>query len=287
MSSVNKESLAIITDSAADLTHEMIDHYNIGVVDLSVTIGGETFYGNDGIASADLLRRMEENKEMAKTSMPSVGAFKEAYTKALAKAEKVLSIHISPSLSGTYNAALMAAKDFEGKVEVFDSATLSMSEGFQALEAARLHKEGFKLPEIIERIKIIRATVHQLAGFDTVEYLVKGGRIGKASGIAGSMLNLKPSIEVNEQGEFVQAMKSRGNKGVLKDTMKWVRSHMAGHTKGVFAVGFAFDRERAEAIAEAIDEQYEAVGGVLIYEAGPVISTHTGPGWGVAFYPCA
>lgn len=287
MSEVTKENLAIITDSAADLTDEMIAHYGIDVIDLSVTIGGETYYGNHGIESADLLKRMEENHELAQTSMPSIGAFKEAYQRALEKADKVLSIHISPSLSGTYNAALMAAKDFEGKVEVFDSRTLSMSQGFQALEAARLHKEGFKLPEILKRIKVIRNTVHQLAGFDSLEYLVKGGRIGRASSLVGSMLNLKPSIEVSENGEFVACMKSRGNKGVVKDTMKWIHDRIGEHRRGVFAVGFAFNRERAEALARAIEEQFEPVGGVLIYEAGPVISTHTGPGWGVAFYPCA
>ena len=287
MSEITKDSLAIITDSAADLTDEMIAHYAIDVVDLSVTVGGETFFGNHGIESQELLKRMEENHELPKTSMPSVGAFKAAYERALEKAEKVLSIHISPSLSGTYNAALMAAKDFAGRVEVFDSRTLSMSQGFQALEAARLYKEGLKLPEILEHIKVIRNTVHQLAGFDSLEYLVKGGRIGRASSLMGAMLNLKPSIEVNENGEFIACMKSRGNKGAVKDTVKWIRDRIGNHMRGVFAVGFAFNRDRAESLADAIRENFEPVGGVLIYEAGPVISTHTGPGWGVAFYPCA
>lgn len=285
MSSTQHE-LAIITDSAADLTDDMIERYDIGVVDLSVTIGGETFFGNHGIESADLLKRMEENHEIAKTSMPSVGASKQAYECALEKAEKVLSIHISPSLSGTYNAALMAAKEFGDRVVVFDSRTLSMSQGFQAIEAAVLRAQGCTFHDILEKIKTLRENVHQLAGFDTLEYLVKGGRIGRAQSLIGSLLNLKPSIEVDTNGEFIACMKSRGNKGAVKDTIKWIKSRMKGHTKGVFAVGFAFNRDRAEAIAREIKEHFEVAGEVLIYEAGPIISTHTGPGWGVAFYPC-
>lgn len=287
MSESKQDSLAVITDSAADLTNEMIAHYGIGVVDLSVTIGGETFYGNNGIPAADLLARMEQNHELAQTSMPSIGAFQEAYKKALETSDKVLSIHVSPSLSGTYNAALMAAKDFDGKVEVFDSQKLSMSEGFQVLEAARMNREGHTLSAILERLAIIRATIFQLTGFDSLDYLVKGGRIGKASSLVGAMLNLKPSITVNKQGEFVPVMKSRGNKGAVKDTIKWIKENMGKHRRGVFAVGFAFNRDRAETLAAAIEEHFDAVGGVLIYEAGPVISTHTGPGWGVTFYPCA
>lgn len=279
-----RRSVAIVSDSACDIPRALLDALDIKVVDLSFSIGGEKYYGNDALPSMELLKLMEESGELAKTAMPSVGQFIEAYTEALKTADEVVSIHVSHALSGTIESALQAAEKFEGKVHVFDSLALSMSEGLLVMEAARLALAGKTVNAIQSALEPIRARMHQITGFDSIEYLLKGGRIGRAAALVGNILHLKPSITVDRSGAFQPVMNSRGDKGAVRDTIKWIKKQLGDKKQAVFAVGYAFNRERAEALASEIKAHFEPVGDLLIYEAGPVISTHTGPGWGVSFY---
>lgn len=276
--------VVVLTDSASDIPQHILEELEIKVVELSFSIGGETFVGNDALPSAELLRRMHESGELAKTSMPSVGQFVEAYTQALETADEVLSIHVSHALSGTMESALAAAEKFDGRVHVFDSLALSMSEGLLVMEAARLALEGKTISEIITGLEPVRARMQQITGFDSIEYLLKGGRIGRAAGFVGNILHLKPSVTVDRNGAFLPVMNSRGDKGAVRDTIKWIKKQLGDKRRAVFAVGYAFNRDRALAIAAEIKTHFEPVGEFMLYEAGPIISTHTGPGWGVSFY---
>lgn len=280
---VRDHKVIILTDSAADVPPEMIADLGIEVVDLSVTIGGKTYVGNE-ITPEELLRQMQTSGEIAKTSLPAPGVFIKAYEAALEKADTVISVHVSSKLSGTYNAACQAAKDFGDRIHVFDSKALSMSEGLQVVEAARLAKTGATADEVMRKLEWVRHNVRQLTGFDSLEYLFKGGRIGKVGAFVGAILNLKVSITVDKNGEFAPVMKSRGDKAAVRDTVKWVAKQLGDYKRAVFAIGYLFNLERAEALKAALEENFDAVE-IYIYEAGPAISTHTGPGWGVAFFP--
>lgn len=276
-----KQKVLIVSDSACDIPSELLKKYQIEVVDLSFTIGGETYYGNDAMESKELLRRMEESSELAQTAMPSVGQFEAMYEKALERAHRVFSMHVSQKLSGTIESALLAAEKFGDKVQVFDTKNLSMGQGLQVIESAKIALENFSLPDIKHAAEELRARTFQMTGFDTIEYLRRGGRIGAAGSVLGSILNLKPSIYVDAEGGFHPAYKSRGDKGAIRDTLKFI-SEKIGEKRARMAVGYAFNRERADKLLTEIKERFHLIEEPILYEAGPIISTHTGPGWGVS-----
>lgn len=277
----NKQEVVIVTDSASDIPRELLEQYKIEVVDLSFTISGETYYGNDAMESKELLRRMEKSHELAQTAMPSVGQFEAMYESVLSRANQVFSMHISEKLSGTFESASMAAKKFGDKVHVFDTKNLSLGQGLQVIEAAKMALNKISLDEIKAAAEDIRSRSYQMTGLDTIEYLRRGGRIGAAASLLGSVLKLKPSIHVDKNGAFKPLFKSRGDKGAIRDTLKYV-SDIVGEKKARFAVGYAFNRARADELKEIIMERFNHIGEPLLYEAGPIISTHTGPGWGVS-----
>lgn len=277
------QHFAVITDSTADIPPAMASERGIAVVPLAVAIAGETV--PDGILTQEeFFRRMQAAPELPTTSQPSVGAFVDAFTRALETASSVVSVHISERLSGTIESAHAAAEQFGGRVHVFDSRNLSWGLAWQVLDAAAAAREGLGVPEALERLTRAREQVRLIVGLDSLENLRKGGRIGAVSSMLGSLLNLKVTFTVDGEGTFAPLGKSRGEKAGLEYTLDWVAQQMGAARKGKFAVGHALSRERAERLTERIKERWEATE-LIIYEAGSVICTHTGTGWGVAVWP--
>ncbi|MCL2504289.1 MAG: DegV family protein [Coriobacteriia bacterium] len=278
-------TFAVITDSTADLAPEVAAAHNIDVIPLVVTIGEDTF--TDGaLPQAEFFARMAAAPELPMTSQPPIGVFINAYERALSTADEVLSVHIAAKLSGTVEAARQAAQQFAGRVHVFDSYNLSAGLGIQVLEAAASAASGLSLSATIERLEGIRNRMRLIIGLDSLANLSKGGRIGKVSAFLGSMLDLKVTmfVDTDLKGSFAPVARSRGEKAALRHTIDWVAEQATGAVKGKFAVGYATKRERAEWLADQLRERFEAVE-MYIYEAGSVICTHTGTGWGVAFLP--
>lgn len=278
-----RRPFAVITDSTADIPEKMASDHGISVVPLSVSFEGATLL--DGtIGKEEFFARMEGASELPKTSQPPVGLFVEAYERALREAEHVISLHISNRLSGTVESARRAAAEFSGRVHVFDSLNLSWGLAWQVLNAASAAAEGLSVEAALERLSSVRERVRLLVGLDSLDNLAKGGRIGKVSAFLGSLLNLKVTLTVDPHGEFVPLGRSRGEKAGLDYTLDWVARQMDGCRRGRFAVGHALSESRALRLAERIRELYE-VEELVVYEAGSVISTHTGTGWGVALLP--
>ncbi|HSK48808.1 MAG TPA: DegV family protein [Coriobacteriia bacterium] len=276
-------SFAIVTDSTSDISAELAAERGIDVVPLSVTIGDETML-DDTLTQTEFFERMASAPRLPTTSQPSVGAFVEVYERALAKAEEVLSIHISSKLSGTFDSATQAAAQFAGRVHVFDSRNLSWGLSLQVLEATAAAAQGLGIAATLERLESARDRTKLIVGLDSLDNLAKGGRIGKVSAFLGAMLDLKVTLTVDPTGAFQPVARSRGEKAALRHTLEWVSGHMGEHTRGRFAVGYAMKRERAEYLADQIRQRFDAIE-LHIYEAGSVISTHTGTGWGVALLP--
>ena len=275
--------LTVITDSTADLPTQLAASRGIEVVPLVVTFGDETFADGD-LTQAEFFGRMAESPELPTTSQPSVGAFVEAYERALEKAEQVVSVHISSRLSGTVESARRAAEQFPGKVHVFDSLNLSWGLAFQVLEAATAVSEGLAIDAVLERLESARSRVKMIVGVDSLENLRRGGRIGSVSAFLGSLFNLKVTFTVGPDGTFVPLNRSRGAKAALEDTMKWVAQQMEGVSRASFAVQHAMAEERALRLRDALRERYDVVE-MYVAPAGSVISTHTGTGWGVTVMP--
>jgi DegV family protein with EDD domain len=276
-------TISVITDSTADMASDIAEREGITIVPLEVTICGETM--SDGtLTQREFFERMNSAKSLPTTSQPSIGTFVQTYEDALQKAESVISVHISSKLSGTFDSARQAAEKFAGKVHVFDSRNLSWGLSWQVIEAARAAAKGLSLPEVLERLEWARVNSKMIVGLDSLDNLARGGRIGRVSAFLGSVLDLKVTFTVDENGSFEPLGRSRGEKAALRYTLEWVDKQVEGVRRARFAVGHALGRERAEALVEQLRARHE-LAEVVIYEAGSAICTHTGTGWGVALIP--
>jgi DegV family protein with EDD domain len=276
-------SFAVVTDSTADLTSEQAATAGVEVVPLSVVFGEEAF--PDGVLSqAEFFRRMNAAPKLPTTSQPPVGAFIEAYERALAQAEEVVSVHISSTLSGTFESARQAAEQFAGRVHVFDSRNLSWGLGWQVLQAAESARAGLTAAVALERLALARERCKLIVGLDSLDNLQKGGRIGRVGAFLGALLNLKVTFTVAPDGAFVPLARSRGDAAAMRSTMDWIAAQMGPSTSGRFAVGHVMSVERASWLRDQIAARWTAVE-MVVYEAGSVIATHTGTGWGVAVLP--
>ena len=281
--STKARTIAVVTDSTADIEPQLADARGITVVPLTVSIGDETF--PDGqLSQREFFERMSAAPQLPTTSQPSIGAFAEAYERALDAADHVISVHISNRLSGTIGSARAAAEQFAGRVHVFDSRNLSWGLAWQVAGAADGAAEGLGPDAVLARLASLRDRVRLIVGLDSLDNLARGGRIGRVGAFLGSMLNLKVTLTVDPSGEFVPLDRNRGEKAALKHTLDWVAQQMGDATKGRFAVGHALSLDRAHALADELSERYDPVE-LVVYEAGSVICTHTGTGWGVAVVP--
>lgn len=278
-----KRPFAVVTDSTADIAPSIAEQLGIAIVPLSVSFGADTIL-DGSISQAEFFARMGREPKLPTTAQPPVGLFIEAYERALDSAEQVVSVHISNKLSGTIESARQAASQFAEKVHVFDSLNLSWGLAWQAVEAARASTGGASVEEALVRLERAREKVRLIVGLDSLDNLAKGGRIGKVSAFLGGLLSVKVTLFVDGNGEFVPVARARGEKAALEGTLAWIAEQMAGRVKGSFAVGHALSEERAHRLAEEIASRYE-VEEMIIYEAGAVISAHTGTGWGVAVLP--
>ncbi len=274
---------AVITDSTADIPPEMARARGIEVVPLLVSFGEETF--PDGLLTQpQFFERMGRSPVLPTTSQPSVGAFVEVYERALERFASVISIHISSRLSGTVESARGAAEQFGDRVRVVDSLNLSWALAWQVREAAAAAAEGVSLAQTLERVHSVRDRVRMIVGLDSLDNLARGGRIGRVSAFLGSMLNLKVTLTVDENGEFQPVARSRGERAAMEHTLEWVGQQLGSARRAKFAVGHALSEARAHRLADAIRERWD-VTEMVVYETGSVIAAHTGTGWGVTVLP--
>lgn len=275
---------AVVTDSAADLSQERAAHLGVHVVPLPVNIGSETF--DDGaLTQEELFRRMRDAEgATVSTSQPSPGTLAEVYERALQAAEEVIAVHLSSRLSGTCDAARIAARQFEGRVHVFDSLNLSWGTGWQVVEAVAAANEGLSATEALPRLEHARSETRIVVTLDSLERLNRSGRIGPVATYVGALLNVKVSVAVSPSGAFVPVRGSRSDGAALRSMLAWMTPYMHGAAGGSFAVGHALAPERAQALATALRDRWE-VDDLIMYEAGSAISVHAGTIWGVAFRP--
>ena len=187
-------AVAVVTDSAGDIPPDVVRRLGVAVVPLKVHFGTRTFEDNVTITPDQFYSMLAESPELPTTSLASPSQFKEIYDKLGEDADGIVSIHLSSRISGTYASALEAARTTSAScpVEVVDSAQGSMGLGLVVIEAAEAANRGAGHDEVAALARDTAARAQSFTLFQTLEYLVKGGRIGKAGGLLGSMLNVKP-----------------------------------------------------------------------------------------------
>jgi DegV family protein with EDD domain len=264
----------IVTDSTADLTPEQQRAAGITVVPLNVHFGDEVFRDHVDLSTDEFFRRLKASSQLPHTSQPSVGAFEEAYRTLLGGGNEIVSVHLSSKVSGTYNSALMAAQSVgDGKIDVVDSLSTSMALGFMALEAANLARAGRDRQTIAECLRGLVPKARVICVVDTLTYLERGGRIGKARALLGSLLNVKPILQLKD-GEVVPLGRARGRPQALNRLVELLERD--GKVSRL-AIMHGAARADAEQLRERVASTYPGVD-IQLTEIGAVLGTHTGPG---------
>jgi DegV family protein with EDD domain len=270
--------MKIVTDCAADLPNEELEL--LGIVQAPLYIQFPEGEVNSADITADeFYNRLEAMRPaIPSTALPSSGVFSEIYHKVADASRNILSIHISSGLSGTINSARLGAEHVkDALVNVYDTMTLSGGERFQVLAAARAAKVGWNLKSILERLEKIRANTEVIYTLETLEYLARGGRIGRVQALMGSVLKLKPIIRVDHKdGKYSTVGKGRTvtqNLGVIVDHI----FEMYGSIPLWATVLHGRFSESADALAKSMNERLN-IKKMEILRISPVLGVHTGPG---------
>ncbi|WP_066256850.1 DegV family protein [Neobacillus drentensis] len=268
--------IKIVTDSTMDMPLEMAEQLGIIVVPLSVTINGETYLDRVELQPAEFIETMKNLGELPKSSQPSTGTFLEVYDRLGEEGYEVLSIHMTGKMSGTVRSAESAAQMTNTKVTVIDSMFISLALQFQVREAAKMAKQGKSMEEILSRLEKVREHTKLFIMIDTLENMVKGGRIGKGKAFIGSLLNIKPIASL-EGAEYNPVAKVRSHSQVVK----FLAKQFAEDVKGKTILGAGIVHAEAYELSAKLKAAITDLTGykdISIDYTGPTISTHTGPG---------
>jgi DegV family protein with EDD domain len=268
-------TVRVVTDSTADLPPEVVQELGITVVPLLVRFGDEEYRDGIDLSSEEFFQRLTTSPVLPTTSQPSVGDFQEAYRKLAAETDEIASIHISARVSGTCESALQARNSLgdSPRIEVVDSESASMGLGFQVIAAARAARDGASLEEVAAVTRSVGRRHHLLCMLETLEYLRRGGRIGRAQAFLGSVLNLKPLLTLRD-GEVHPVARVRTRARALDQIFRYCMAY--GDLEEV-AVVHGTTPEDAEMLARRVRERLPDVT-TCVRRLGPVLGVHGGPG---------
>ncbi|PTM59119.1 DegV family protein [Desmospora activa] len=269
----------VITDSTADIPRHLVEELNISIVPLKVHLEGKSYLDGVDIQPQEFYEKLKAATELATTSQPSPIDFVEEYREAAKDGDTdIISIHLSSALSGTYQSALLAQSmvEDEFKVTVIDSKEASYAIGIMVVEVAKAAKEGKSLDECVAIANEIRENIQLYFLVDTLEYLQKGGRIGKASSVVGSLLNIKPILSVSDEGEVTPVDKVRGKNKATARIFETLQEKAPNGAR-LGAVMYTDNQEEGERWAEKIKKTF-GLDEVVLTGIGAVIGTHVGPG---------
>ncbi len=270
------KKIALVTDGTADITDELKKDYDIHVVPMKVMFGDEV-YSDGEITHEDFYRRLAEGKVLPKTSQPSPEDFGHLYAKLLEEYQEVISVHVSSALSGTMNAAYVAREKIKEKIHIVDSKTISLSIGLMLMEAARNIKEGYDVAWILDNLAKARTNIETLLTLNTMEYLQKGGRIGRVQGFMGALLNIKPIIRVGDDGVYQTYGKAHSQKKALDILAQSVQDLAKGRKAIRLVIVHGAAHQAGSYIRETLENAFQ-LQATAFTQVGPVIGVHTGPG---------
>lgn len=269
-------NVRIITDSTADLRSALVG--KVPFVPLTINFGEEEFVDNVTMGRKAFYEYLAVCKELPKTSQPTPDAFSREYEKAIAAGEKVVVLTVSSKLSGTYQSANIAAMDYPDDVFVVDTLSAAIGVGVLAELAYGLAEQGMTAEEIVAKLEEEKHNLVLLAALDTLEYLVRGGRLSKVAGLAGGLLNIKPVITLKD-GEIAVIGKARGTKQANVMMNKAIEG--AGGVDPEKPVLFGYTGLQDDLLQKYVEESAEVFAAVDHDEhtiISGAIGTHVGPG---------
>ena len=263
--------IKIVTDSSITIEPELAKDLNITIVPLTVMIDG-VVYSDSNLKEGEFLQLMKSSKNLPKTSQPPVGVFAEVFEDLSAEDVQIISIHMSHALSGTVEAARQGATLAKADVTVVDSSFTDQAMKFQVVEAAKMAKAGATLEEILQKLEEVKAKTELYIGVSTLENLVKGGRIGRVTGLISSLLNIRVVMQMTNH-TLTPIVKGRGAKTFkkwlddLKESLKEKEIEEIGIS---YAGGPEFANQMKEELQEFVEQP------IPVLETGSIIQTHTG-----------
>lgn len=285
--------IAIVTDSTASLPQELARRHAVHVQPTYICFGGQEFRDGVDLTPAEFYRRLRTAPTLPTTSQPSVGDFVELYTRLSQSVEGIVSIHVSQELSTTLGSARAARQMLENGIRktgelsvpiyVLDSRSVAMGLGFIALTAARAAMAGKSLPEVIRAAEVLIPRMNVIFTVLTLEYLHRGGRIGGAAALVGSVLSIKPVLHVQDgRVEVLERMRTRRRALARLPDIMAERLGPAGDIHA--AILHADAPEDAHNLAEEIAARFDCAE-LHLADLCPVVGTHVGPGTlGLVFY---
>ena len=261
----------VVTDSCSDIPQEIVQELGISVIPLHVYFGDEEFQDGVNLTPDEFYNKLAGGM-YPRTTQPSPVAFIETFKKLATETKEIFSVHLSKKLSGSYNSASIAQAEVEQicRVEVVDSLMASMGVGLLAIKAAKAAIDGANLDQIKMLLEEAIPKTHFIGALDTLEYLHKGGRLGKGQALLGSVLNMKPLLHIKD-GEVYPLERTRGREKALTRLCQLVGGF---HDIEDMAVMYATTPDEAERLRDKLAWE----GTAHMARIGPTIGTYMGPG---------
>ncbi len=271
------QQIRVVTDSTADLSPGQIGKYGIKVVPININFGQESFADGIDLSAEDFFKKLTSDKELPKTSQPSPEAFNKAYDEIASKDDVILSIHISGKLSGTLNSAELASNMVDTRVILIDTKTASQGIGLSVLTAAEASRRKMSVEETLSVTEKSIASTFSVFAVDTLEFLQRNGRIGKAASLLGSLLQIKPILYADPEGMVAPYDKVRGRSQIIPSLVKAALKNVSADQPVNLSVVHTGVEESASELVKEMQKHYETVD-LHVGMVGPAIGAHIGPG---------
>lgn len=284
MAATARRRVAIVVDSTCDLPDDVVDRHGLIVIPLQVIEGSRVYLDRVELPSAELYRRMRQEGVVFSTSQPAPAAFAQAFRDASAQAEEALVLMVSGALSGTFASASSVARATGARVSVLDSRSVSLGLGLLALRAAELAEEGQGPEAIAQELERVRQRSGFLFTLDTLEHALRSGRVGRAQAWLGALLDLRPILEVGQDGRVAPVDRVRGRDALLPRMLAHLARRVPADARRLrFGVVHADAPEAARRLQAELQRRYRPVD-CLVCPVTAALGVHAGPGaWGVAY----
>ena len=271
--------IKIVCDSLSDVNKEYLEKYDIDVVPLTLILNGKEYRDSIDMRPEEFYKILREENAYPKTSQATYAQFKEVFDKYTKEGKTILYISGSAAATGTCQSAVMAKNDTEGEIYIYDSNNLTFGAGFFVVKAAEMISEGKSIDEVFKALDEIKEKYILMFSVDTLEYLKKGGRISSTKATVGSLLNIKPILEVKD-GLVSQVGQVRGKKNVLNKMIEYVKERLGDDLEqDEICIGYSDDVKETEKLTEIAKEVFKPKK-IGYFVVGTCIGAHSGPGVG-------
>ena len=265
----------LVLDSNCDLSVDFCKAHEIEMIPLSVAFGKELYYENINLSKSEFYEKMENSLELPKTSQPSPQQYLEVFERLAKEGHQIIVLTVTAALSGCYQSAMLAKQMCEkASIEIIDTKNAAIGVQIQALEILKMIQAGLCFDKIVAAAKENVSKTRLIAGIDTLRNLIKGGRVSKATGLIGTLADIKPLVTFDQEGKIITLAKSRGIKRAIKSMIEHVSNEKVDHSKSKVC-GFTSNPENMNKMIHGFKEcgiEFDHQ-----VEVGAVIGTHAGP----------